>query len=108
MHDAAACRHRLYVAHPQSAFGAGDVLMRDHAFADIGDDFEISVAVHWKSGLRRNLRVGQHPHRAEAKNGCIGVLGRAAKMVADAKPGCIDAVKFSERRDSDHDAGKMR
>ena len=108
MHHAAAGGHRLDIAHAQDALCPGGVLVGDGAFADIGHDFEIAVAVHGKTGARRDRGVGQHPQRAEPEDGRAGVFRRAAKMVADAKSRRIDAAQFSEGGDSDHEAVKMR
>ena len=65
--------------------------MGDHAFADIGDDLEIPVTVHRKTGLRRDLGIGQHPHGAKSEQRRSRVLRRPTEVIADAQARRIDA-----------------
>jgi hypothetical protein len=58
--------------------------------------------------MRRNLCIGQDPHRAQPEYWRIGVLRRSAKMISNPKSWRIDTAQFSKGSDSDHGAVKMR
>ena len=55
------------------------VLMRDRAFADIGDDFHVGVGMGGKAGVRRDLVVVPHPQGAVAH--IVGVVVAAEREV---------------------------
>ena len=54
-------RHVLELARPQHAAVAETVLMRDRAFANIGDDLHVGMGMRGKAGVRRDLVVVPHP-----------------------------------------------
>ncbi len=74
VHNAAAGRHGLYVAHAQQSLCAGCVLVHNLAFADIGDDLKFSVSVHRETGLRCDPGVGKNPHGAKTVYRCSRIL----------------------------------
>jgi hypothetical protein len=79
MTDAASRAHHLHVAGLSPALVAKRVLVRDRAFADIGDDFHVGVRMGGKAGIRRDLVIVPHPQGAVAH--IIGIVMAAEREV---------------------------
>jgi hypothetical protein len=61
--NAASGAHHLHVARFGTALVAERVLMRDRAFANIGDDLHVGVRVRGKAGVGRDFVVVPDPQR---------------------------------------------
>src|SRR5437879_10596119 len=101
MTNAAAGAHHLYVARFRPALVAEAVLVRDRAFADIGDDFHVGMGMGGKAAIRLDLVVVPHPQRAVAH--IFGIVVAAEReMVLGLQPAVVGAAEFCKWSEFDH------
>ena len=93
--------HHLHVAGLGAALVAERVLVRDRAFADIGDDLHVGMGMGGKAGVRRDLVVVPHPQRAVAHIVRVVVAAEREVMLC-LQPAVIGAAEFCKRSEFDH------
>src|SRR5689334_10490202 len=101
MADAGARAHDLHVARFGPALVAEAVLMRDRAFADVGDDFHVRVRMGRESGLRRYRVVVPDAQRAPVRTARI-VIGGEREMMLGVEPAVVGAAEAGKGSALDH------
>ena len=101
MADAAAGAHHLHITGHGTALVAQVVLMRDGAFAHIGDDFHVGMRVRRETGLRCNRIVVPDAQRTPVHAVGIMVFGKG-KMVLGIQPAVVGGTEAVEAASFNH------
>src|ERR1700730_16584416 len=101
MADAASRAHHLHVAGFGAALVAERVLVRDRAFADIGDDLHVGMGMRRKAAVRRDLVVVPDAKRAMIDVFRIVIVGEGEVMLR-LEPAVVGAAERVEWFQCDH------